>query len=71
MENLYSEKVRRAIAQFQRHGIRYELMDATTGHFYCWRKVDGKLFQFYAETGAIRGFRFRGLSNLIKYLTAD
>lgn len=50
-------------------GIPYRLKNRQTGHFHCWRKSDGKLFQFYASTGKIQGHnRARGIDALIKIL---
>jgi hypothetical protein len=63
-------RVRFAIDLFDEHCIRYELKNETTGHFHCWRKKDGKLFQFYAGTGKIQGEpNKRGIRALIKILT--
>nr|DAH38973.1 MAG TPA: hypothetical protein [Caudoviricetes sp.] len=51
------------------NGIRYELKNAQTGHFHCWRKSDNKLFQFYAGTGKIQGEEYRrGIACLIHLL---
>ena len=61
-----------AIQQFEEHGIEYELKNAQTGHFHCRRKVDGKLFQFYAGTGKIQGYdRARGIHALIRLLEKE
>lgn len=48
-------RVQFAIEQFEKNGIEYALKNPQTGHFHCWRKSDGKLFQFYAGTGKIMG----------------
>lgn len=58
-----------AIEQFEKYGIEYVLKNEQTGHFHCKRRSDGKLFQFYAGTGKIQGYRYaRGISSLIKLL---
>ena len=65
------DRVAYAIQQFEKHGIPYSLKNPTTGHFHCWRKSDGKLFQFYAGTGKIMNQpeHKRGIQCLIKILT--
>lgn len=35
----------------ERMGISYELKNEETGLFYCYRKSDGKMFEFKADTG--------------------
>ena len=63
------DRIAYAIQQFEANGIRYELKNKQTGHFHCWRKSDGKLFQFYAGTGKIQGHdRARGIHRLVKML---
>lgn len=57
-----------AINQFEEHGIKHKLKNEQTGHFHCWRKSDDKLFQFYAGTGKIQGYKIRGIQNLIRLL---
>lgn len=62
-------RIEYAIEQFEQHNIEYQLKNAQTGHFHCWRKTDDKLFQFYAGTGKIMGRDdLRGIHNLIKLL---
>ena len=66
------DRVAYAIEQFKKHGIEYSLKNPQTGHFHCYRKSDGKLFQFYAGTGKIQqNDRARGLNSLIKILTKE
>ena len=63
------ERVQFAEMVFMGHGIKYQLKNPETGHFHCWRKSDGKLFQFYASTGKIQGHnRARGINAMIKIL---
>lgn len=63
-------RVQYAIKIFEENGIRYELKNPQTGHFHCWRKSDGLMFQFYAGTGTIQGLSStRGIRNLIRLLT--
>lgn len=62
------ERIEFAKVMFEKHGIEYRLKNPITGHFHCWRKSDGKLFQFYAGTGKIQGMRVRGIRNLILVL---
>lgn len=62
------DRITYAIQQFEAHGIEYQLKNRQTGHFHCWRKSDGQLFQFYAGTGKIQGLQIRGIHNLIKIL---
>jgi hypothetical protein len=62
------ERIEYAIQQFKDNGIRYELKNPAIGHFHCWRKSDGKLYQFWAGTGKILGYRNRGIRLLIKEL---
>ena len=62
-------RIEYAIKQFKDNNIKYELKNEETGHFLCLRKSDGKLFQFYAGTGKIKGYnRIRGIKALIKLL---
>lgn len=64
------DRVAYAIKQFERHNIEYVLKNAQTGHFHCRRQSDDKLFQFYAGTGKIQGYKtIRGIHNLISILT--
>ncbi len=62
------DRVRYAIQQFEKNDIRYELKNLAIGHFHCWRKSDGKLYQFWAGTGKILGYRNRGIHLLIREL---
>jgi hypothetical protein len=65
------DRINYAIQQFEANGIEYILLNAATGHFHCWSRGDGKLFQFYAGTGKIMGNEAqRGIHSLIKLLTA-
>lgn len=57
-----------AIQQFEKNGIKYELKNASIGHFHCWRKSDNKLYQFWASTGKILGYNNRGIKLLIREL---
>ncbi len=61
-------RIKYAIEQFEKHGIRYELKNEQIGHFHCWRKSDNKLYQFYAGTGKIQGLNNRGINSLIRIL---
>jgi hypothetical protein len=64
------DRVSYAVSQFKKHNVEYSLKNEDTGHFHCWRKIDNKLFQFYAGTGKIQGLEdARGISALIKILT--
>lgn len=65
------DRIKYAISQFESNGIRYELKNPAIGHFHCWRKSDGRLYQFWAGTGKILGYRNRGIRLLIKELTKE
>lgn len=65
------DRIDYAIRQFESHNIEYQLKNEQTGHFHCRRKSDDKLFQFYAGTGKIQGYRIRGIHNLIRLLEAE
>lgn len=62
------DRIKYAISQFERNGIRYELKNPAIGHFHCWRKSDGRLYQFWAGTGKILGCESRGIRSMIKKL---
>lgn len=63
------DRVSFAIQQFKRNGINYKLRNEAIGHFHCFRKSDGKLFQFWAGTGKIIGYENkRGIRSLISLL---
>lgn len=63
------ERIEYACTLLDKAGIEYQLKNPATGHFHCWRKVDGKLFQFYAGTGKIQGYdRIRGIHALVSLL---
>lgn len=62
------ERVEYAIKQFERNNIEFQLKNAEIGHFHCKRKSDGKLYQFWAGTGKILGYRNRGIQLLIREL---
>lgn len=62
------DRIEYAIKEFEKNGIRYELKNDSIGHFHCWRKSDGRLYQFWASTGKILGYRNRGIKLLIKEL---
>ena len=57
-----------AIEQFKKNDIEYQLKNKSIGHFHCWRKSDGRLFQFWAGTGKILGYNNRGIHLLIREL---
>lgn len=62
-------RIKFAIKKFEENGIKYELKNETNAHFHCWRKSDGKLFQYYAGTGKIQGYtNKRGIHSLIALL---
>lgn len=61
-------RIEYAIQQFEKREIKYQLKNETIGHFHCWRKSDGRLFQFWASTGKIMGYNNRGIHLLIKEL---
>lgn len=65
------DRIGYAIEQFEKNGIRYELKNEAIGHFHCWRKSDGRLYQFWAGTGKILGYRNRGIHLLIRELLKD
>lgn len=62
------DRVEYAIEQFKKNGIRYELKNPAIGHFHCWRKSDGRQYQFWAGTGNILGHKNRGIHLLIREL---
>lgn len=62
------ERIEYAIKQFNKNDIKYELKNEAIGHFHCWRKSDGKLYQFWAGTGKILGYRNRGIKLLVREL---
>ena len=61
-------RIEYAIQQFENNEIKYQLKNESIGHFHCWRKSDGKLFQFWAGTGKILGYNKRGIHLLVKEL---
>lgn len=63
-----SDRIQYAIEQFEKHDIEYRLLNEQTGHFHCWRKCDGKLYQYWAGTGKILGYKNRGIHLLIREL---
>jgi len=62
------ERIEFAIKQFEEKNIKYELKNEANGHFHCWRKSDGRLYQFWAGTGKILGYRNRGIKLLVREL---
>ncbi len=62
------DRIDYAIEQFEKNSIRYELKNEAIGHFHCWRKSDNRLYQFWAGTGKILGYRNRGINLLIREL---
>lgn len=62
------DRVQYAIEQFEKNDIEYQLLNVSNGHFHCWRKRDGKLYQFWAGTGKILGYNNRGIHLLIREL---
>lgn len=63
-----SDRIEYAIKQFEKNDIEYQLKNEAIGHFHCWRKSDGKLYQFWAGTGKILGYNNRGIHLLIREL---
>jgi len=56
--------------QLSARGIKYEIKNREIGHFHCFRKSDGKMFQFWAGTGKIQGFENkRGIHALIRLVS--
>ena len=79
-------RVEYAIKRFEKEGVKYQLKNASIGHFHLWDS-QGNLFQFWASTGKImfakntkeaRGFNsfytyYRGIDNcvrIVKYFTS-
>nr|WP_024835483.1 hypothetical protein [Clostridium sp. 12(A)] len=63
------ERIEYCIKQFEDNGIEYNLLNKEIGHFHCHRKSDGKLYQFWAGTGKIRGLEsVRGIKELMRIL---
>lgn len=62
------DRIQYAIEQFEKNNIEYQLKNESTGHFHCWRQSDGRLFQFWAGTGTILGYKNRGVHLLIREL---
>lgn len=63
------DRVAYAKQQFEKNGIEHYLKNSVTGHFHCYRKSDGALFQFYAGTGKIMGeSNKRGIDAMIRIL---
>lgn len=66
------DRIQYDIKQFEKHDIEYSLKNVATGHFHCRRKCDDKLFQFYAGTGKIQGYKNkRGIHALIRLLESE
>lgn len=65
------DRIKYAIQQFKNNNIEFQLKNPAIGHFHCWRKSDGRLFQFWAGTGKILGYQNRGINLLIKELCKD
>ena len=64
------QRIAYAEEQFTANGIKYELKNPETGHFHCFRKSDGKLFQFWAGTGKILGYdKARGIHALVRMVS--
>lgn len=63
-----TDRIEYAIEQFKKNNIEYQLKNAQIGHFHCWRKSDGRLFQFWAGTGKILGYQNRGIHLLVREL---
>ena len=63
-----ADRIQYAIEQFEKNNIEYRLLNAQIGHFHCWRKRDGKLYQYWAGTGKILGYNNRGIHLLIREL---
>lgn len=62
------DRIRYAVSQFERHGIKYELKNESIGHFHVWDS-QGNIYQFWAGTGKILGQENRrGIHLLIKIL---
>ena len=62
------DRIDYAIQQFEKNGIQYKSKNPAIGHFHCWRKSDGRLYQFWAGTGKILGYRNRGIHLLLREL---
>ena len=64
-----SDRIKYAIEQFEANNIEFSLKSNITGHFHCRRKSDDRLFQFWATTGKIMGYKdLRGVHSLIELL---
>ena len=66
--NKNAERVQYATEQFEENGIAYELKNKAIGYFQCWRRSDGRLYQFWVVTGKILGNRNRGIQLSIREL---
>lgn len=68
-QNKILDRVQYAIEQFKAKNIEFSLKNAITGHFHCRRKLDDRLFQFWAGSGKILGIdNLRGIHSLIEIL---
>lgn len=63
------DRIQYAKKRFEENGIEYRLLNESIGHFHCWGKRNGDLYQFWAGTGKIMGHdNIRGISSLIEKL---
>ena len=69
MKEMHEERVAKTPSRIEYAIEKFELKNPATGHFHCWRKSDGRLYQFYAGTGKIQGYNnIRGIHALIRLL---
>ena len=62
------DRIAFAIKMFEKYDIDFSLKNQATGHFHCYRKSDGKLFQFWTGTGKILERNERGIHSLLNIL---
>lgn len=54
-----------------KYNIRYDIKNFGNGHMHTYRRFDGKLIEYWATTGKIKGYsRMRGHNALITLLCA-
>ncbi|MCL2357613.1 MAG: hypothetical protein FWC70_10790 [Defluviitaleaceae bacterium] len=65
------DRIRYAIAEFNKNDIEFSVKNHAIGHIHAWTKGDNKVFQFWADTGKILGSNKRGIHAFIGLLKAS
>ena len=55
MSKCHNARLDFAIRLFNKHGIEFSIKSRSDGHFHCRQKSNDRLWEFWSDTGKIKG----------------